>query len=425
MNCHILALGSAEPLGPRDCSLQKGTIRETLAYALIAGGPVAVGPFAALWLRGHGVGFGYVGLCIAAPLLLRVVVYRPVASWSARFASDWTAVSLMCGVVASASLACVLSKEAGAMLVAWCALCLAANICTPLMDHAILKNGSPDDRGGHLIQAKGAGAIVYLLSVPVLGYGLRWGGLLSLPLWSGVIACIAAFSAACLAIRKTADVGAHAPQAVIDGRSAGGKPDLYGFAMMLLAAILIEASHGVQPLAMVHWTQRGISSEISGLLWATGTLADVALLCLARGWLRTIAPSAMLLLGGAAALLRWIGFALEPSLPELFLLQALHALSFTATLLATVGLAHCFDKGGARGQLLTWAASTGMAGGIAVLVASPLYGTFGVRAYWIMASLAGAGLTVAFLLHSHLRGDGRFPTPYLQTSFEKRSSFPK
>lgn len=368
-----------------------------LAYALVAGGPAALGPFTAVWLHSRGFGFDVLGVLLAVPLLLRVALCRPLAAWGARFTSPWTPIALLCGLAGSLSLVSALTVVPALTLIAWWGICIAANVCTPLIDAATLASTPVEQSSRALGAAKGAGAMAYLLAVPALGYCLSHTGAVSMLLWSAIAAMVACLHAASLSALRRAPAGKRNDVMPPLRAPSTNRRKL---ALMLIAATLIEASHGLQGIAMIHWQARGISLGINGILWGTGTLADILFLWTTGVWRKRIDPSALLAIGGAAAVTRWIGFAMDPPLPILFLLQILHALSFTATCLALVELTHMMtDRAGSRRQLVTWGTSTGLAGGVGILAAVPLYGAMGTNGYWIMAALAAGGFAVAAHLH--------------------------
>jgi PPP family 3-phenylpropionic acid transporter len=171
------------------------------------------------------------------------------------------------------------------------------------------------------------------------------------------------------------------------------------------AAALIEASHGFNSIAMVTWSARGYGPALSGALWATGILADVVFLWFMGSIRSRIGPTRLLTLGGMGALARWNGFALSPPLPVLFGLQILHALSFTATYLASVQLVHRLarDQRGLAAQAMNWALSSGLCAGLGTLGAGPLYAALGVHGYWVMCAVAGVGLVLALVLERFMQ----------------------
>lgn len=400
--------------------------RPIVAYALMSGGPAAITPFAALWLHGHGIALSMLGICLAVPLMLRPLVAGPLTAWVARFASPWTPIAIL-GAIATlaAGLGAGLTQKV-ACLVIWAIINLAFGICTPILDTIILTSsaGKPGDPG--LARAKSAGALAFLSGSLGIGFALGRMGPAAIMLWAGVTGVVAVAYCAVSALQRP-----EGTQTILEHGQPGEPsraPAVRGsLSLALIAAALIEASHGLHAVAMIGWKARGLGPELNGALWATGTLCDVLFLWLAGRWCDRIGPSRLMMLGAAAAVLRWSGFALAPSLPVLFLLQGLHALSFTATCLASVRIAQmlAYRHARLRYQILSWATSTGLAHGLAVVMSGPLYLALGARGYWVMAGLAGLGLAVAMIFHQRFAEQAaKRATPHLRDSKSRFSSLP-
>jgi PPP family 3-phenylpropionic acid transporter len=122
-------------------------------------------------------------------------------------------------------------------------------------------------------------------------------------------------------------------------------------------------------------------------------------------WRRRAGPELMLVIGGCGACLRWIALAFSPPLWLLFPIQALHALSFTATFLATLRLTEQLSppQSASPAQMLNAAISYGLLTGLATLASGPLFDAFGAAGYWAMVAVAGFGLAGAIGLALRLR----------------------
>jgi MFS transporter, PPP family, 3-phenylpropionic acid transporter len=170
------------------------------------------------------------------------------------------------------------------------------------------------------------------------------------------------------------------------------------YALLLLTASVIQGSHGVlNAFASLTWQARGIPEDVIGLLWATGVVSEVLLMAFARHGLARCGAAGLIAIGAGAALLRWIGLGFDPPLVVLFVLQALHGLTFGATHIGAMNdLARSVPQrlsGTAQG--LYAAATAGIASGSMVLLSGPLYAHFGAQSYWVMALIAAVGLALA------------------------------
>jgi PPP family 3-phenylpropionic acid transporter len=176
---------------------------------------------------------------------------------------------------------------------------------------------------------------------------------------------------------------------------------------LFLASGLIQASHMVYyGFGTIHWRAAGLSDGFIGFLWAEGVIAEVALFWYGAAALRRIAPPGLIMLGGCAAAVRWLGTGLTTDPVALIALQALHGVSFGATHL---GAMHCLRDHAPPGlsataQGLHSALPMGMLGGLTMLAAGPLTGAFGAGAFLAMAALAAGGMAAAWALRQAERG---------------------
>jgi MFS transporter, PPP family, 3-phenylpropionic acid transporter len=128
---------------------------------------------------------------------------------------------------------------------------------------------------------------------------------------------------------------------------------------------------------------------------ATGVVAEIVLFA-ASGRL-AFSPSALLLIGAAGAVVRWGAMAFDPRLLLLVPLQCLHALSFGATFLGTLGLMTRTvppELGAtAQGYL---AVALGLVMAAVMGLSGLLYARWGGLAYGAMALVALVGGLLAF-----------------------------
>ncbi len=179
------------------------------------------------------------------------------------------------------------------------------------------------------------------------------------------------------------------------------------FLVFGLATALVQASHAVfYAFSAIHWSARGIDGGTIGWLWTVGVLAEVALFAVAGRWRGRITPLAWLMAGVGAALIRWPLTALDPPLAALFALQTLHAFTFGATHLATIGFIerHVAPERGATAQSLYAALAAGVVMGAVMWASGPLFAAHGAGAFLAMAGVAAVGGSLGVFF---IRRDGR------------------
>jgi PPP family 3-phenylpropionic acid transporter len=202
--------------------------------------------------------------------------------------------------------------------------------------------------------------------------------------------------------RRETPLGAagRAPSGLVTALLAGGLP------LAFAASALIQGAHGFYyAFSAVAWKAAGIPSGFIGALWATGVAAEIVFFWLSARQLRHISPAGLMALGGAAAIVRWIALAFSPPLLVLFMLQALHALSFGATYLGFLRYAtqHAPPQFAATAQAVNSALSGGLVLAAATYGSGFAYAAFGGGGFALMAIPSLAGLCCAAALAQRAR----------------------
>ncbi len=172
------------------------------------------------------------------------------------------------------------------------------------------------------------------------------------------------------------------------------------FLTFLLAASAVQASHAVlNGFSGIHWKAAGHSELVVGLLWGGSVLVEIILFAFSGAVVARLGASRLLVLGAAAALMRWLILAETVALPGLVVAQLLHALTFGATYLATMhfiaGHAPEGLKATAQGA---YASISGVIMGLALIASGELYGGFTGGAFYGMACLSAVALVLALVI---------------------------
>ncbi|HEY8267388.1 MAG TPA: MFS transporter [Xanthobacteraceae bacterium] len=171
------------------------------------------------------------------------------------------------------------------------------------------------------------------------------------------------------------------------------------FVLGILAVAIIDASHALfYTFSAVQWTAAGMSPGLIGFLWSAGVIAEIVLFIYAAQAVRRFRPMLLIVLGGIAAIVRFGAMAFEPAAGLLFVLQLLHALTFGATHIGMIALINesIPDRALGRAQASASTAS-GIAMALATLAAGPLFARYGAGAYLPFAALGAIGAGIALL----------------------------
>jgi PPP family 3-phenylpropionic acid transporter len=173
------------------------------------------------------------------------------------------------------------------------------------------------------------------------------------------------------------------------------------------AAAALQASHQVYyGFGTLYWRSLDFSDATIGLLWAEGVLAEIVLFWRGERLVARFGPVGLMMLGGAAGIVRWTLAGWLSGLPAIAALQLLHAFTFGASHL---GAMHFLSRNvplsaAASAQSFYVAVSSGLGSGLVMLLAAALYAAYGGGAYLSMAALSTVGVLGTIGLRRGSRG---------------------
>ena len=165
------------------------------------------------------------------------------------------------------------------------------------------------------------------------------------------------------------------------------------FILVLLAAAFIQSSHAVYyGFGTIHWQKAGIPEVVIGLLWAEGVIAEVLVFIWGGIILRKISPIRLILLGGLAGIIRWIGTGFDDNLIMLSILQILHGITFGATHLGIIYyIGNNVSEDFSATAMGLYAAITGLVMGLMVMASGHIYAVLDGHAYFVAAIISAFG----------------------------------
>ncbi len=356
-------------------------------------------PFLPVWLAAKGLDSSTIGIVLAIPMIVRVFAI-PIATRGADRHDALRAAIMIAAAAAALGYGAVGLAQGAVAIMA--ALALASAFYTPIMPladaYALRGLGlraphSASPGGGPRRSAdRSYGPVRLWGSVAFIAGSFGAGFLLDVIapqhlIWLVMAAMVLTAAVACV-LAPIAGGAAGAPARTM---SAIALLHNRAFLAVAAAASLIQASHAVYyGFSTLEWQAVGLGGGAIGALWALGVLAEIVLFAVA-GRL-PVAPTTLLCVGAAGAVVRWTAMALDPPTALLPLLQCLHALSFGATHLGAVGFiarAAPLEIGAtAQGYL---AVALGLVMAAAMGISGVLYARWGSLAYGAMALAAAAG----------------------------------
>ncbi len=189
-------------------------------------------------------------------------------------------------------------------------------------------------------------------------------------------------------------------QRLADGFAMVKRPE---FALLIFGCGLIQAGHQFYYIfgTKLWIDELGISATAAGWLFAFGVIMEALFLMLVAPRIEHVRPSALMLLGGLGALLRWSIMATSPDLSVLIPLQALHAVSFACTFLGAMrGIQLLWgDDRTPTAQMMFMALATAPAQALASWIAGRVFDTgVGSGGYVAMLAPVAVGTLLVFAL---------------------------
>jgi PPP family 3-phenylpropionic acid transporter len=371
-----------------------------LFYGAIFIGTGASSPYLPVWFAERGISGAGIGLILSLPMLARAFTAPLLAVWADSFQFRRTPLIVLAAAVAVAFALMALPLGFGGWLVVWFAASSMYSTLSPLTDVIVLTRARVD--GFNFGWPRGIGSAAFMIANIGMGALLTRGPADLVLVWM-----VAAVSFTSLAARLLLP-----PDPVIEGGQAAALRDrmaglgsLLGDRTFMLAAVsagLIQSAHAFYySFSTLAWQQQGIAPATTGVLWAIGVAAEIGFMWFMEPWRRALGPRNLLMLGGAAAIVRWSALALSPPLWLIVPLQALHALSYAAVFLASLQIVERLSapRNASAAQSLNSALSGGVLSGIATMASGWLFDRVGAYGYLLMAAMCAVGLMGAARLY--------------------------
>jgi PPP family 3-phenylpropionic acid transporter len=382
-------------------------VRMGLYYGAIFVGTGVSSPYLPVWFAHHGLSGAKIGLILSLPMLARTVTAPLLAIWADSFALRRTSLIVMGALVTALYVAMAAPFGFAWWAVVWFAASSMYSTLSPLADALVLRRAARD--GFNYGWPRGIGSACFIIGNVGMGAILGWGSPELVLVWMVAAAGLASLGARFLL----------PPDPVHEAGHASGLRDRLGglgellrdpvFMTAVVSAGLIQSAHAFYyGFSTLSWKRQGIPEGLTGILWATGVVAEIGFLWFLEPWRRRVGPRHLLTLGGAAAVLRWTALAFSPPLILLFPLQTLHALSYAATFMASVQLAERLSspRNASAAQTVNSALSSGLIFGGATMASGWLFDRVGAHGYLLMSAMCVAGLVGAVRLYGMRRLDG-------------------
>jgi PPP family 3-phenylpropionic acid transporter len=350
-------------------------------------------PFFPLWLESRGLDARTIGMVIAVPTLVRIVVTPIITHQADRHRA--LKATLMIGSVVGLLGMTVVGLVDGplAILLAFAVAMAALSPMLSLSDaYALSGLGA---RGRTYGPVRLWGSVAFIAGNVGAGFILEAiapGHLIWLIVFALMV--VVAAAVALEPLDRGAAPAAAEPRSIQSPKILLRNP---AFLAVVLASSMVQGSHALYyGFSTMDWRAAGLDGTVIGMLWGLGVAAEIVLFALSGRLPQSLSPTMLMAIGGVGALIRWTAMAFDPPAAMLPALQILHAASFGAAHLGMMGfLARAVPKelaATAQGFAATW---SGIVNASATFVSGFVYSASGSLAYLVMAAMALIGLASA------------------------------
>ncbi len=385
-----------------------------LLYVLMYSAFGVASPFWPRLFESRGLGPEELGVLLALGTAVRLVS-GPVAGRVADRLGARRAVLAICIVMSGLFALGLLPAESWLLLLV--SLCQAASLApvTTLADALALRETSrPGNATGRRFEygwVRGAGSAAFIAGTLIAGQIVSMVGLSSIVLvHAGLLAASAAV--AYLLIRSASPDNERSEPTASPLEGFAPLLRIALFRRLLLVAALILGSHAVHDaFAVIRWNAAGIGPGMASLLWSLSVAGEVIVFFLIGPPLMArVGPAVAVSIAAGAGILRWVVMALSAAPLALAIVQPLHGFTFALLHLACMRLLTQIvpPQLAATGQAIyAFAAATTTA--FLTLAAGVLYARWGGAAFFVMAALCAAALSLTSGLREPAPPDAKSP----------------
>jgi PPP family 3-phenylpropionic acid transporter len=352
-------------------------------------------PFFPLWLQSKDLSPTLIGFVVAIPIVVRILATAPLLSLADRsLGARRLLLASHLGQLIGFPL--FLLSDSSAAIIALVALVAVAQSCVIPGNDLVSTNAVQKHPGLNYGRIRGAGSVAFFVTNVAGGYLIGAFG--------ADVVIIALTLIPILGVAATLTVVPQdVPEPSVDDepRTNRTPPKLSTILwIVLIAGAVTQGSHGaLNAFASIYWRSIGFSDEAIGYFWAAGVVAEILVFIFLGRAVGRGSGVGLILIGSAAAAIRFTVMSLQPGAEVMFVLQTMHALSFAATHIGTMAaltaLAPMQARGRAQGiygslAALTTAAST--------VVSGMIYGEMGSGVFAAMAPLGAIGVLLMLIV---------------------------
>ena len=299
-------------------------LRASIFHFTVFGSTGAASAYFAIWLSGKGITPDQIGIINAVPVLVLLFASMLIGRLADK-ASDWRVMIIWLAVIAgAASLGFLFVSEFWGALLVFTLCYTPAGAMVPIVDAATLRMA--ERRGSDFGFIRAWGTVGYTITAALTGALIGWlGAVVFVPLFIALSLMRTGLAFQLPRFRAPEHVAAPVRDPNGPKLSSLLRP---WFILPCIAFALIQSTHFfLGAMGALVWKIDGIGEGWVGPLIAISAAGEAITMFFWRHIGARMTARTMLIIAGIVGIARYFFMALSPSLPLLFVLQALHAIT--------------------------------------------------------------------------------------------------
>ncbi len=353
-------------------------------------------PFFPVWLAVHKFTDHEIGVILAVPMVVRVLVAPVVAMYADRMKERADVLLWSGGLSLLTAIALYWTTSFWPVLIVYSVQGATFAPYVPIVESIVISGVRRWglDYGSMRVW----GSIAFIVSTMIGGemIGL-WGGDMVLPVMIFGFAMTMAMAIYCPRIGPT-----RRRNTPVDLQQATGSSLRQPHLLVLLWGVAIQqSSHALlYAFASIYWHQLGFSGTQVGILWSAGVASEVLVFFVSKHLSRRFNAWTLIRFGCAMCICRWILFPMHWDFAGFFFLQCFHSCTYafvhTGVQRRIVASVQATQESSAQGAYFFY---NGMFLGLMTLASGYLYAWLGLASYYVMALVAAIGMALVFVAY--------------------------
>jgi PPP family 3-phenylpropionic acid transporter len=346
-------------------------------------------PFFPIWLALHKFDDHEIGIILAVPMVVRVLVAPIVAMYADRMKERADVLVFSGGLSLLTAIALCWTSTFWPVLIVYSIQGATFAPYVPVVESIVISGVRRWglDYGSMRVW----GSVAFIVSTLVGGQLVgRWGGGMVLPVMIFGFLMTMGMAIYCPRIGPTRRRGTPVDIPAATGSSLR-QPHLL---VLLIGVAIQQSSHAtLYAFATIYWRDLGFSGAEIAVLWSAGVAAEVMVFFLSKRLNRRFSAWTLIRFGAAMCVCRWILFPMHWGFLGFLLLQCFHSCTYafvhTGVQRRIVASVHERQEASAQGAYFFY---NGMLMALMTIASGYIYAWLGLASYYVMALVALAGL---------------------------------